>query len=92
MKKQKIKEVEFKYTLKCKDGFFKESKEGVVQIEGVTQYEVHKNAIEWLFTEAIMKGEILMKVEIKIKEKEEEEKSEFKSAGETSGFDMRGLK
>jgi hypothetical protein len=60
---KKISEVYIRYNIEDKQGF-KEINEGTICIYGDTQYEIYKNTIEWLFTEAVMKGEKLTQLEI----------------------------
>ena len=60
---KRISEVSVRYTIEDKQGF-KENNDGTIVIYGDTQYEIYKNTIEWLFTQAVMKGDKLTQLEI----------------------------
>ena len=60
---KRISEVSVRYNIEDKQGF-KENNEGTIVIYGDTQYEIYKNTIEWLFTQAVMKGDKLTQLEI----------------------------
>ena len=61
--KKRGSEISIRYNIEDKQGF-KEINEGTIVIYGDTQYEIYKNTIEWLFTDAVMKGEKLTQLEI----------------------------